>query len=474
MNDVIPATTLASIVGQRDAAMAAATEGAALLARGFAKTAEALALAQSAADGRVFHDKDHNKNDDFRKLFVDFTPGDSVEAFRKYTDASTWLRLIETAGLKDLMDRTAVEQFHAELASNVPPVTEDNVHATVFGMADDAQMIFRRGLVRVFTDLDRRFRSHDGFKIGSRIVLTRVFDEYGYWSYHARGREQIHDVERSLALLDGKRSDYYGLVAAIEKSREGGRGPRQGRCEGTYFRINTFKNGNAHLWFTRDDLVDAANRELAAYYGAVLPDAVPASGPEADLAAGTRALCRDLAFYPSPPDVVRTLLREAEVYETDTILEPSAGDGAIVDGLLRTGARVDAIEVDEDRCRRLGALHRHSRLSITRGNFIQVPQRPTYTKVVMNPPFSGTHWIDHIVHAFGFLAPGGHLVAVVPASAEFGESRRLVEFREWAEARAERPWRVFQDLPEGSFAPSGTRIQTSILHLRKPHVHHPR
>jgi len=87
--------------------------------------------------------------------------------------------------------------------------------------------------------------------------------------------------------------------------------------------------------------------------------------------------------------------------------------------------------------------------------------------VVMNPPFFGMHWIDHIVHAFGFLAPGGHLVSVVPATAEFGESRRHEQFRKWVGERTEHRWRAFQDLPPESFAASGTRVQTSLIHLRR-------
>lgn len=463
--DVIKASTVAEVVGLRDAAMVAAGEGAELLARGFARLLEAEALADRARDGHVFHERDHAAQASYKVLFPrGFDPAQSVEAFRRHLDASTWLRLLTVSGLRSLMDRTAVEQLHAELATTVPPVSEDNVRATLFGMADDAPTIFRRGLARVFIELDRRFRSHDGFKLGSRIVLTRLFDEHGYWNVHGRGREAIHDVERVFAVLDGQRSNYEALVYAIDESRQG-YGPRQGRCEGTYFRINTFKNGNAHLWFTRDDLVERANLELAAYYGEVLPDGVPASGPEADLASSSRALSRDLAFYPTPADVAERLVREANVHEHDTVLEPSAGVGDLARAILARGASVVAVEVDEDRHARLSALR--GRIETVRANFLQLPQRPVYSKVVMNPPFYGVHWIAHVVHAFGFLAPGGELVAVVPATAETGTSRQHEEFRAWALERAERRWCLFQDLPLDSFVASGTRVNTSILHLRR-------
>lgn len=465
---LVRASTLESIVGQRDAAMVAATEAAELLARGFARAEEALVLAQGANDGRTFYERDHAAQEAYRALFNrGFTAGSSLEAFRKWLDATTWLRLLDISGLRALMDRTEADKFHADLAGDVAPVTRDNVEATLYAMRDDAALIFRRGLARVFVELDRRFRSHDGFKLGGRIVLTGMFTDDGFWNSHRRAREVIYDVERVFAVLDGHRPDPYSLVSAIDASRAGAFGPRQGRAASTYFRVNTFMNGNAHLWFTRDDLVDRANRELAEYYGAVLPDGVPADGSEVDFAGGAGAVSRDLAFYPTPAAIVDKVIRAAHVGPGDSVLEPSAGDGALVVGALAAGARVIAVEVDGGRYDRLCAIRSGGRLVTTRGNFLQIPQRAAYTRVVMNPPFHGTHWMDHVVHAFGFLAPGGRLVSVVPATAETGDSRRHHAFREWATARAEYRWRLFEDLPPESFAASGTRIQTSLLVLRR-------
>jgi hypothetical protein len=49
----------------------------------------------------------------------------------------------------------------------IPPVTVDNVYATIDKWAGEAEMIFRRGIADgLLHQLDRRFRSHDGFKVG--------------------------------------------------------------------------------------------------------------------------------------------------------------------------------------------------------------------------------------------------------------------------------------------------------------------
>lgn len=467
--ELIPATKAAAIVGTRDAALSRMAQAADLLARGHALASEAAALAREAHGDAGLREVDHARQDAFRRLFVAIDPAVSLEAFRRDLDARTWVRLVELTGIRRLMDRTEWDKLHTELSTTVPAVTEDNIAAVVEGLAGDATLIFQRGLARAFVDLDRRFKSHDGFSIGARVILSRLFDEYGHWNYHNSARATIADIERVFAVLDGAEPNGGGLVAAMDAGRSG-HGPRQGSCESPYFRIHTFKNGNAHLWFTRDDLVAKANQVLADYYGEVLPDGVAATGPEADLAQSTRAISKDLAFYPTPDKVIDALLRHVHIDRDSVVLEPSAGTGAIVRRLLPTGARVTAIEVDVHRLATVEALRQGGchgyRLEVYNANVLRWPQSPRFTHVVMNPPFFGTHWIDHIVHAFGFLRPGGELVAVVPISAELGTSRRHVKFREWAAERSEYKRLRFEDLPAESFAESGTRVNTAILRLR--------
>src|SRR5690606_14748674 len=129
--------------------------------------------------------------------------------------------------------------------------------------------IFARGVAECFSDLDRRFRSHDGWKIGSRIILTGAFTESGHWNYYYNKRDTILDIERAFLVLDGREvpPGYGGLVGAIEEARRGGWGARQTCVENEFFTARIYKNGNAHLWFKRDDLLRKVNRLLADYYG---------------------------------------------------------------------------------------------------------------------------------------------------------------------------------------------------------------
>lgn len=446
------------ICGQRDAAMARMLEAVELIRRGHELAGEAHAQAVAAANGTAFALVDRSQDAAYRRLFHDFEPAASLDAWRKHADASIWMHLLRVAGIEHLMDATAREEFFKQLSADVPEVTEQNVAATLDGLRGDARLIFQRGLARVFTALDKRFRSHDAFRLGARVVLTHVFDGCGSWNYYSQTRAMIADVERVLALLDGQAPKPGELRDAIDASRQGW-GPRQGVVETPYLRIRTFKNGNAHLWFTRDDLVERANQVLADYYGAVLPDAAPRD-VDVRSKAGLPAL--NLSFYPTPGPVVDVLLHDLYIGAKPRVLEPSAGTGAIAAPMVARGWQVEAVEIDPAR---VAALGRIRGLRVLPGNFLQMPPRPEFDAVLMNPPFYGTHWMEHVVHAFDWLKPGGVLRAVLPATAEIAETPKHDEFREWATARSPYGRLRFRELPAESFAASGTRISTVVLEL---------
>lgn len=473
--ELIPSTTIDRICAHRDAAIARMRE--AIEARVLAGrlATEAAALAKEAHGPHSYYSEARGR-DAHRAMFDDVDAEAAMEAYRRHVDASTWSNLLVLTGMSHLMDRTAKEQFDKDLAGDVPEVTPDNVRATFEGLAGDATLIFQRGLARAFSDLDRRFKSHDAFKLGTRVILRWVFNQWGAWNYGSRAADTILDLERVFAVLDGDPTNYGSLVAQVRNDRGHGLDPRQSVTESTYFRVKGYMNGNAHLWFTRDDLVEKANRVLAEYYGEVLPDAVPgAREADADLRSKTGALSRDLAFYPTPTalaDKVVGDLHLAYLFSQERfrgvlrVLEPSAGTGRLVAPAAATGVPIHAVEVDKDRVWQLVAAFRsRPNVTVQRANFLDLTPAPVYSHIVMNPPFCGTHWMEHVVHAYDFLRPGGKLVAILPVTADVGDTRKHREFRDWLMRIPSE--RRFKDLPPESFAESGTMINTVTLTLKR-------
>lgn len=181
---------------------------------------------------------------------------------------------------------------------------------------------------------------------------------------------------------------------------------------------------------------------------------------EAAVLTGSYAKAGDMGWFPTPEPIVKKLIELADLKNGMAVLEPSAGEGAIaypVEAIV--GPKVTVIELDPKRKEKL-ADHFHT---IT-GNFLEWPVNSIYDRVVMNPPFAPAQAdIDHVMHAFNFLKPGGRLVSVMASSVKFRDNKKAVDFRNFIE---ENDGEII-DLPEGSFKISGTGVNTVIVVLNK-------
>jgi hypothetical protein len=423
---------------------------------------------------------------------------------RRLTDLQVWGAVIAHTELEVLMDRTAKDKLrkqmayvpeevdrntgrlidNAEAARGLPPVTVDNILATLETFRENAGEIWKRGIATAFSKLDRRFRSHDGFKIGTRLILTYAFNDWGSWNHYDGVRDTILDIERVFLILDGKKptAAYGGIVGAIEAGRRNGFDRRQSRHFGDYFEIRVFKNGNAHLWFRRNDLLAKVNRLLADYYGAGLGWGKAEREPDPEKpfsGAIERAPARNFGLFPTPDSLADWVIREAHLYSDDPlqVLEPSAGTGQLARRVAGyevaangrrdrretkpAGHRVTAVEIQPELAadlRRAGYCAR-----VLARDFLAMPAEPIYDRVVMNPPFDRGRDIDHAHHALRFVKPGGRLVAIMSASAEYASTPKAEAFR----AQVEKLGGRFQDLPEGSFRECGTNVNVVLLTVDK-------
>lgn len=409
----------------------------------------------------------------FERDSVDKRRAEFVEAMTKQTDRAMWGHIIRATDLEKLMDKRARDEFRDELQKAPPPALAENVRATLSAFMEDAETIFRRGIAVAFSELDRRFKSHDGFKVGSRVILSYAFSTGSFSHWNGRREETLRDIERTFCVLDGDKVPDYG--ASIVAMCSGMRGD-QWEVEGAYFRVRKFKNGNAHLWFTRPDLVRRVNRLLADYYGEAIGEGADVAdvshmGPGYHITPA-----RNFGLFESPADVVATVFeRLGGVKEGERILEPSAGRGRLADEARQRGGDVHCVEIQPELCTTLrGKGHK-----VTQGDFLQMTPGDLglFDIVVMNPPFDRGRDCDHVRHALQFLKPGGRLVSVMAAGVEFREGKRAEAFR--ALVMKQKPishwdrnwteWRgPYQDLPAGSFKESGTMVNTLTLALRTP------
>lgn len=161
-------------------------------------------------------------------------------------------------------------------------------------------------------------------------------------------------------------------------------------------------------------------------------------------------------FFPTPPDVVDQLVELASIGEGMTVLEPSAGDGAIVKRLLQITRGVTCCEIQPDKCLILAGLV--GKDNVRPSDFLMLEPEPMFDRVVMNPPFTRQQDISHVQHAHGFLKSGGVLVSVMSSSVLFRSDKKAVAFREWVKQLGGN----IEALPENSFAASGTGVNTVV------------
>lgn len=396
---------------------------------------------------------------------------------RPYIHASNIRTNLLKSGWKAIYDRLQIDRIASaqdrkrfdQALADPPELTFDNAKATFGDYLQRPRHHILRGLAEVFADLDPAYKSHSKVKIGVKGLPKRVILS-GWGTYSdSYGKNKLRDIVNALAayrgqplmeheefraivmmhrkgdvaFLDGREvseTDRYGKTTAIQTINRG-------------ITVRSFANGNAHVFFTPDTLVDI-NRALAEFYGDVLPDV---EEEDAKPRAGT-TVSKDLQFYWSPSDVIERALEFAGLYnlrewrnnppEPSRILEPSCGDGRIMDAIRLRGHRVFGIEYHAGRA----AEARTKGHNVLTANFLECPAKPDFDMVVMNPPFYGRHYVKHVRHALKFLKLGGTLVSILPATAHYDHDELQGEWR---------------DLPVGSFAEAGTNVPTGLLKMRR-------
>lgn len=199
-----------------------------------------------------------------------------------------------------------------------------------------------------------------------------------------------------------------------------------------------------------------------------------------DIANGeNRDLKKEFQFFSTPPDVADLMIQKltlfldkADLKVSAKILEPSAGDGALIKAFINQGWYTEGLVID---CFELMELNRKKLSKISSANIIgedflkalssdgnnQI--RGQYDIVIANPPFNKNQDIDHIRAMYDCLKPGGQLVTLASPSWTFGSQRKQIEFREWLK----KVGADIEEIEEGAFKKSGTNIRCMMIKVIK-------
>jgi len=173
-------------------------------------------------------------------------------------------------------------------------------------------------------------------------------------------------------------------------------------------------------------------------------------------------------YFPTPDGLADYMLAEADMDFAPgmDVLEPSAGDGALVRAILRRCPDLDTIDTyeawDVNR-KKLGEIEQVFCLG---ADFMLAPDSVQYDRIVANPPFAKNQDIQHVRRMLALLKPGGSLVSVMSTHWRFAQDRESVLFRQIVEGISDHVTII--ELAEGSFKESNTGVNTCLFIFHDP------
>jgi predicted RNA methylase len=178
---------------------------------------------------------------------------------------------------------------------------------------------------------------------------------------------------------------------------------------------------------------------------------------------GNRNLKKEFQFFATPDSLADYLVELAFTNsviddEPMRILEPSAGQGAIVKAInRRTGGNdvccYEAMPVNQ------AILNKISTVVFLGEDFLQAPEDVKYDCIIANPPFTKNADIDHIKKMYSVLAKGGRLVTISSKSWQIGTQKKQLDFKNWLnEVDAD-----IEEIEPGAFKESGTSVGGLII-----------
>ncbi len=181
----------------------------------------------------------------------------------------------------------------------------------------------------------------------------------------------------------------------------------------------------------------------------------------ASLTADNSNMVKKFQYFPTPKPIAQKLVALAEISDSHSVLEPSAGQGAIIEAIQSIfSGNIDCYELMEINRKFLAKIEK---VSIIGNDFLLHDTGKKYDRVVANPPFSKNQDIDHIMKMWEALNDGGRIVTMASRHWQISSNKKETAFREFLDSvNAE-----IIEVPAGSFSESGTEISTVILTLNK-------
>lgn len=173
---------------------------------------------------------------------------------------------------------------------------------------------------------------------------------------------------------------------------------------------------------------------------------------------------KQFQWFPTPSDIAAWLVELAEIKSSHTILEPSAGQGAIVKAIHQKFPTlvVDCCELMPENQM---VLSRITYSTFICDDFLKIDSdwNNSFDRIIANPPFNKNQDCSHVKKMYECLKPGGRLVSIMSNHWRNSDRKKETEFKNWFdEVEGE-----IHEIEAGKFKESGTMISCCIVVINK-------
>lgn len=178
-----------------------------------------------------------------------------------------------------------------------------------------------------------------------------------------------------------------------------------------------------------------------------------------------RNLKKEYQFFGTPDALGDTCVEMLRIDEYDFIVEPSAGQGALIKAVHRRHPEM-LVHYCELMPLNRKFLEKIPHTQYLTDNFLKLGRSRligTVTKIIANPPFSDSQDCKHIRLMYDLLAPNGRLVSIAGTGWKHRPYKEDKEFRAWLDTVDSE----VHPVKAGTFAESGTQIETCIIKIDK-------
>lgn len=175
-----------------------------------------------------------------------------------------------------------------------------------------------------------------------------------------------------------------------------------------------------------------------------------------------RNLKKEFQYFATPDSIADEMVRYADIKDADIVLEPSAGQGAIIKAIHRQhpAKRVLYFELMDINRTVLSGIPN----TFYCGSDFLTCKDCQFDKIIANPPFAKNQDIDHIYKMWEVLKPGGKIVTIASKHWLLSANKKETAFKEWIYDTVEADVNTIE---AGAFEESGTKIETVLIEINK-------